>query len=121
MLTKLGIKLNTYELDEDNGWQPNLADIERKITPKTRGIVLINPNNPTGAIYSRKTLEAIAEIARKHNLVVFSDEIYDKLLLDEGVPMVAFASADHWAFPRMVCAPGIGLAAANPAHGVSAV
>ena len=92
VLTKLGIKLNTYELDEDNGWQPNLADIERKITPQSRGIVLINPNNPTGAIYSRKTLEAIAELARKHNLVVFADEIYDKLLLDEDAPMVAFAS-----------------------------
>ena len=94
-LTKLGIELNAYELNEDNGWQPDLADIERKITPKTRGIVLINPNNPTGAIYSRQTLDAIAELARKHNLVVFADEIYDKLLLDTdgtGDEMIAFAS-----------------------------
>ncbi len=97
VLTKLGVALNAYDLDEDNGWEPDLADIERKITPQTRGIVLINPNNPTGAIYSRKTLEAIAELARKHNLVVFADEIYDKLLLDENgengdAPMIAFGS-----------------------------
>ncbi len=95
VLTKLGIPVNAYDLDEENGWQPDLADIERKITPQTRGIVLINPNNPTGAIYSRQTLQAIAELARKHNLVVFADEIYDKLLLDENADdakMIAFGS-----------------------------
>ena len=83
VLAKLGIGLNPYALNEDEGWQPDLDDIERKITPRTRGIVLINPNNPTGSICGRRTLEAIAELARQHNLVVFADEIYDKLILDD--------------------------------------
>src|SRR5580692_1559208 len=82
VLCKLGIGLNAYDLNEDDGWQPELPDIERKITPRTRGIVLINPNNPTGSLCSREMLEQVAEIARRHNLVVFSDEIYDKLILD---------------------------------------
>jgi len=83
VLAKLGIGLNTYDLNEDDGWQPDLDDIRRKITSRTRGIVLINPNNPTGAVCSRKMLEEIAELARRHNLVIFADEIYDKLILDE--------------------------------------
>lgn len=83
VLAKLGIDLNTYELNEDDGWQPDLLDVSRKITPQTRGIVLINPNNPTGAVCSRRMLESIAELARRHNLVVFADEIYDKLILDD--------------------------------------
>ena len=82
VLAKLGIALNTYDLNEDDGWQPELDDIKRKITPRTRGIVLINPNNPTGAVCNRKMLEEIAELARRHNLVIFADEIYDKLVLD---------------------------------------
>src|ERR1700691_4889557 len=82
VLCKLGIALNAYDLNEDDAWQPELADIERKLTPRTRAIVLINPNNPTGSLCSREMLEQIAEIARRHNLVVFSDEIYDKLILD---------------------------------------
>ena len=73
-----------YLCDEDKGWEPNLADIEAKITPKTRGIVVINPNNPTGAVYSRETLEGIVAIARKHQLIIFADEIYDKILYDEA-------------------------------------
>ena len=81
VLCKLGIALNAYDLNEDDAWQPELADIERKLTPRTRGIVLINPNNPTGSLCSRHMLEQIAELARRHNLVVFSDEIYDKLIL----------------------------------------
>jgi alanine-synthesizing transaminase len=91
VLCKLGIDLNAYDLNEDDGWQPELADIERKLTPRTRAIVLINPNNPTGSLCSRQMLENIAEIARRHNLVVFSDEIYDKLILEE-TPHIAFAS-----------------------------
>jgi len=83
VLAKLGIELNTYELNEDDGWQPDLLDVSRKITPQTRAIVLINPNNPTGAVCSRRMLESIAELARRHNLVVFADEIYDKLILDD--------------------------------------
>lgn len=91
VLCKLGIQLNAYDLNEEDGWQPELADIERKITPRTRGIVLINPNNPTGSLYTRKMLEQIADLARRHSLMVFSDEIYDKLIL-EDTPHIAFSS-----------------------------
>src|SRR5712672_721763 len=91
VLCKLGIGLNAYDLNEDDGWQPELADIERKLTPRTRGIVLINPNNPTGSLCSRQMLEQVAEVARRHNLVVFADEIYDKLIL-EDTPHIAFAA-----------------------------
>ena len=91
VLCKLGIRLNAYDLNEDDGWQPELADIERKITPRTRGIVLINPNNPTGSLCTRQMLEQIAELARRHNLIVFADEIYDKLIL-EDTPHLAFAA-----------------------------
>jgi alanine-synthesizing transaminase len=96
VLCKLGIALNAYDLNEDDAWQPELADIERKLTPRTRAIVLINPNNPTGSLCSQQMLEQIAEIARRNNLVVFSDEIYDKLILDDengkDTPHIAFAS-----------------------------
>ena len=91
VLAKLGIGLNTYYLNEEDGWQPDLDDIKRKITPRTRGIVLINPNNPTGSVCSRTMLEEIAELARRHNLVVFADEIYDKLIIDDD-PHVALAA-----------------------------
>jgi len=91
VLCKLGIALNAYDLNEEDVWQPELADIERKLTARTRGIVLINPNNPTGALCSRQMLEQVAEFARRHHLVVFSDEIYDKLIL-EDTPHIAFAS-----------------------------
>jgi alanine-synthesizing transaminase len=84
LLTKLGIQLNTYYLNEEDGWQPELDDIRKKITPRTRGIVLINPNNPTGSVCTRAMLEQIAELARQHNLLIFADEIYDKLILDDG-------------------------------------
>jgi len=83
ILTKLGIGLNPYFLNEEDGWQPDLDDMRGKITPRTRGLVLINPNNPTGSVSGRRTLEAVAELARQHNLVVFADEIYDKLILDD--------------------------------------
>ena len=91
VLCKLGIRLNAYDLNEEDAWQPELADIERKLTPRTRGIVLINPNNPTGSLCTRPMLEKVAELARRHNLIVFSDEIYDKLILD-GTPHLAFAA-----------------------------
>ncbi|MDH5764414.1 MAG: pyridoxal phosphate-dependent aminotransferase [Gammaproteobacteria bacterium] len=80
-----------YLCDEDNGWQPDIEDIESKITPHTRGIVVINPNNPTGAVYSREVLEKLVELARKHNLIVFADEIYDKIIYD-GARHVTLAS-----------------------------
>jgi alanine-synthesizing transaminase len=82
VLAKLAIRLNTYYLHEENGWQPDVEDIKKKITPRTRGIVLINPNNPTGSVCTRPMLEQIADLARQHSLVVFADEIYDKLILD---------------------------------------
>ncbi|MBV2215891.1 MULTISPECIES: pyridoxal phosphate-dependent aminotransferase [Diaphorobacter] len=80
-----------YLCDEDNGWMPSLTDIRAKITPRTRGIVVINPNNPTGALYSDELLKGIVQIAREHNLVLFADEVYDKVLYD-GVKHTAMAS-----------------------------
>ena len=74
-----------YKCDEDQGWQPCLADIESKITARTRGIVIINPNNPTGAVYSEDILRGLVAIAEKHNLIVFADEIYDRILFDGSV------------------------------------
>jgi alanine-synthesizing transaminase len=73
-----------YMCQESNGWMPDLQDIRSRITPATRGIVVINPNNPTGALYSRELLEGIVAIAREHGLVIFADEVYDKVLY-EGV------------------------------------
>jgi alanine-synthesizing transaminase len=84
VLAKLGAREVPYYLDEDNGWQPDLADIERKIDPRVRALVLINPNNPTGTVCARDTLERLAELAAKHQLLIFSDEIYDHLLLDKN-------------------------------------
>ncbi|MEZ8966783.1 pyridoxal phosphate-dependent aminotransferase [Vibrio breoganii] len=71
-----------YLCDEQSDWFPDIEDIKSKITPKTRGLVLINPNNPTGAVYSRDLLLQIIEVAREHNLIIFADEIYDKILYD---------------------------------------
>ena len=71
-----------YLCDEESGWMPNLADIRAKITPRTKGLVVINPNNPTGALYSEALLKEIGQIAREHNLVLFADEVYDKVLYD---------------------------------------
>jgi alanine-synthesizing transaminase len=71
-----------YLCDESNGWMPDVEDIAAKVTPRTKAIVLINPNNPTGAVYSTQLLEQILEVARRHGLLVFSDEIYDKILYD---------------------------------------
>jgi alanine-synthesizing transaminase len=71
-----------YLCDEQSDWLPDLADLRRKITPATRGIVVINPNNPTGALYPPELLKEIVDIARRHGLIVFADEIYDKTLYD---------------------------------------
>ncbi|MGZ4822966.1 MAG: aminotransferase class I/II-fold pyridoxal phosphate-dependent enzyme [Terriglobales bacterium] len=92
VLAKIDSPINAYFLDEEQGWEPNIEEMASKITPKTRGIVVINPNNPTGAVYSRKKLEQICELARKHNLVILADEIYDKLILDDDVEHVSLAS-----------------------------
>ncbi|MEV4614474.1 pyridoxal phosphate-dependent aminotransferase [Kitasatospora sp. NPDC049258] len=82
-----------YRCDEQSEWYPDLADIEAKVTDRTRAIVVINPNNPTGAVYPREVLEGIVEIARRHQLVVYADEIYDKILYDdaEHVPLATLA------------------------------
>ena len=83
IMAKLDCPANAYDLDEDNEWEPDVADMERKINSRTRAILLITPNNPTGAVYSKRTLEKILELARRHNLIIFADEIYDKLILDD--------------------------------------
>jgi alanine-synthesizing transaminase len=77
-----GARAVHYTCDENNGWMPSLADIRAKITPNTKGIVVINPNNPTGALYSDDLLKGIVEVAREHGLVIFADEVYDKVLYD---------------------------------------
>ena len=73
-----------YLCDEQADWNPDLADMEAKITPRTKALVIINPNNPTGAVYSKDVLEGIVEIARRHQLMIFADEIYDRLCMDEA-------------------------------------
>lgn len=73
-----------YMCDEASDWYPDIDDIKSKITSNTRGIVIINPNNPTGAVYPKEILESLIEIARENDLVIFSDEIYDKILYDEA-------------------------------------
>lgn len=74
-----------YRCDENNDWQPDINDIKAKITPKTKGIVVINPNNPTGALYSEEVLFEIIKLAKEHNLVLMADEIYDRVLYDEAI------------------------------------
>jgi alanine-synthesizing transaminase len=80
-----------YICDEANGWMPSLADIRAKITPRTRAIVVINPNNPTGVLYTDDLLKGIVQIAREHDLVIYADEVYDKVLY-EGARHTAIAS-----------------------------
>ncbi len=73
-----------YSCDEQDDWNPDLADMESKITAKTKGIVLINPNNPTGAVYPKHIVDGIVKLAEKHKLILFSDEIYDKIIFDDA-------------------------------------
>lgn len=80
-----------YMCDEQNEWNPDIDDIRKKITDKTKGIVIINPNNPTGALYSKEILEEIVQIAREHELIIFADEIYDRLVMD-GLQHISIAS-----------------------------
>ena len=72
-----------YICDEQSEWYPDIEDIKKKITDKTKAIVIINPNNPTGALYPREVLQQIADVAREHELMIFSDEIYDRLVMDD--------------------------------------
>ena len=89
--SKLQMYENPYYLDEKNNWQPDVEDIKSKINDKTRAIVLINPNNPTGSNYNVESLKQIVDLALEHNLIIFADEIYDKLLMD-GVKHTSIAS-----------------------------
>ncbi|OZE90858.1 aminotransferase [Rhodococcoides fascians] len=84
MTTLSGGKAVHYMCDEENGWNPDLADIESKITPKTVALLVINPNNPTGAVYSKEVLQGIVDLARKHQLLLLADEIYDRILYDDA-------------------------------------
>ncbi len=88
-----GGKARHYLCDEQSDWFPDVADIKSKITDKTRGIVVINPNNPTGSVYSKDVLEQIVQLAREHNLIIFADEIYSKILYDDAefIPMARIA------------------------------
>ncbi len=102
LLAKLGAENRAYHLDEENGWQPDVADIERLIDAKTRAIVIINPNNPTGSVASEATLRRVVELAIEHNLVIFADEIYDRLLFD-GAKHVPLGSLDPRACVLSLC------------------
>lgn len=83
-----------YLCDEDSDWNPSIEDIKSKITSKTKGIVLINPNNPTGAVYTKDILQSIIKLAQENRLIIFSDEIYDKILYDGNVHHPIAAMAD---------------------------
>ena len=90
-VTLAGGTARHYVCDEQAGWFPDIEDIRSKITPKTRAIVLINPNNPTGAVYPKEVLEQVIQVAREHQLIIYADEIYDKVLYD-GVEHTSIAS-----------------------------
>jgi alanine-synthesizing transaminase len=85
---------NPYYLDESNGWQPDIEDIKSKINDRTKAIIVINPNNPTGSNASKETLLEIIKLAKENNIVIFADEIYDKLLFD-GNEHISLASLDN--------------------------
>lgn len=82
-----------YVCDEGSDWMPDVEDIKKKVTSRTKGIVVINPNNPTGSVYSKDVLEKIVQVAREHNLIIFADEIYEKILYDDAVhvPLASLA------------------------------
>jgi len=90
-----------YLCDESNGWNPDIKDIRSKVTDKTRAIVVINPNNPTGALYSDEILKEIIQVAREHDLIVFADEIYDKMLYDGGTHTSMASLAEDVLFVTM--------------------
>ena len=99
-----GGKAVHYRCDESADWLPDLADLASKVTDRTKALVVINPNNPTGAVYPRETLVALAEFARQHDLVIFSDEIYDKILYDGATHTVLASLA-----PDVFCLTFSGL------------
>ncbi|WP_460774866.1 pyridoxal phosphate-dependent aminotransferase [Microbacterium sp. GXF7504] len=93
-----------YVCDEQNGWEPDIEDIRSKITDRTKAIVVINPNNPTGAVYRREVLQQIVDVAREHSLLLLSDEIYDRILFDDAqhIPLATLA-------PDLLCLTFNGL------------
>jgi len=93
LLARLRGEARPYLLDEEDNWEPSVEHMESQIDEKTRAIVIINPNNPTGAVYSKEKLEAIVALARRYNLVILSDEIYDKLILN-GQEHISVAALD---------------------------
>ena len=107
-----GGKAVHYVCDEQSDWYPDIEDIRSKITPKTKAIVIINPNNPTGALYPREVLEELVQVAREHELVVFSDEIYDRLVMD-GLEHISTASLA----PDLFCITFSGLSKSHMACG----
>ena len=93
-----------YICDEESEWYPDIDDIRKKVTPKTKAIVIINPNNPTGALYPKEVLEQLVQVARENNLIIFSDEIYDRLVMD-GQEHISIASLA----PDLFCVTFSGL------------
>ena len=110
--TLSGGKAVHYICDEQSEWYPDIADIESKITDKTKAIVIINPNNPTGALYPKEVLEQIVDVARRHQLIIFSDEIYDRLVMD-GEEHVSIASLA----PDVFCVTFSGLSKSHMVAG----
>ena len=107
-----GGKAVHYICDESSEWYPDLEDIRSKITPKTKALVVINPNNPTGALYPRELLEELVQIARENELIIFSDEIYDRLVMD-GLEHISTASLA----PDLFCVTFSGLSKSHMACG----
>lgn len=103
-VTLAGGKAVHYLCDEQSDWNPDIADIRSKVTDRTKGIVVINPNNPTGALYPKAVLEQIVQVAREHDLIIFADEIYDRLVMD-GEEHVAISSLA----PDLLCVNVNGL------------
>ena len=115
MTTLSGGKAVHYRCDEENDWNPDIADIESKITDRTKALLVINPNNPTGAVYSKEVLRGIAALARKHSLLLLADEIYDKILYD-GAQHVSMATMA----PDLLCLTFNGLSKAYRVAGYRA-
>jgi len=107
-----GGKAVHYICDEQSEWYPDIKDIESKITPKTKALVIINPNNPTGALYPREILEQLVDVARRNELILFSDEIYDRLVMD-GLEHISTASLA----PDLFCVTFSGLSKSHMACG----
>ncbi len=110
--TLAGGKAVHYICDEQSNWYPDMADIEKKITDRTKAIVIINPNNPTGVLYPKEVLQQIVDIARRHQLIIFSDEIYDRLVMD-GLEHISIASLA----PDLFCVTFSGLSKSHMVAG----